>query len=300
MKKISPDALISLKKALSSIYWYKKDIKEFIKNSINDRNVINKIDWSKAKYQSISDLIDYLSCDEKYNVDLLNLFKNTINISDFSHLKYLEDSEIKISKAKDTVNALKKNYSSFFKEEEKLKSREKAKKNYQQKIKDTQEYHKELEYLRNKFNNLFTLTNHQQRGFKLESFLNELFHFFDLSPKSPYKIKGEQIDGAFSLSGTDFIIEAKWQKEKINLSNLYLFNGKVESKLKTTLGLYISINGYSENINNDINIPTKSLILMDGMDLINVLDGRITLNELISLKKRHASETGNIMHRISL
>lgn len=41
------------------------------------------------------------------------------------------------------------------------------------------------------------------------------------------------------------------------------------------------------------------MILMDGSDLMAVLDGRIDLPELLYRKKRHASLTGNIYLKIN-
>ena len=65
--------------------------------------------------------------------------------------------------------------------------------------------------------------------------------------KSSFKIIGEQIDGAFTFDGTDFLLEAKWQKEPIPASELYAFGGKITNKLKNTLGLFISIDGFSKD-----------------------------------------------------
>jgi len=42
----------------------------------------------------------------------------------------------------------------------------------------------------------------------------------------------------------------------------------------------------------------KSLILMDGADLMAVLEGRIDLGTLLLRKRRHASQTGNIYLKI--
>jgi hypothetical protein len=38
---------------------------------------------------------------------------------------------------------------------------------------------------------------------------------------------------------------------------------------------------------------------MDGQDLMMVFDGRVRLNEMIFIKRRHTSDTGEIYYRIS-
>jgi hypothetical protein len=62
-----------------------------------------------------------------------------------------------------------------------------------------------------------------------------LFELFDLDPKASFKNLGEQIDGAFSLEGTDYLFEAKWQKEMVNKADLVVFSDKVKTKLENRL-----------------------------------------------------------------
>ena len=141
------------------------------------------------------------------------------------------------------------------------------------------------------------LQNHQERGYLFENFLNELFIFCDLDPKTSFKIVGEQIDGGFTFDNTDYLLEAKWQQDAINASDLYEFAGKLSGKLKNTLGLYISMGIYSVDCTKVDAPGIKSMILMDGADLSAVLDGRIKLPDLLYRKRRHASQTGEIYLR---
>ena len=115
-----------------------------------------------------------------------------------------------------------------------------------------------------------------------------------MDPKSSFKIAGEQIDGAFTFDTNDYLLEAKWQKAPVNAGDLYKFAGVLSGKLKNTLGLFISINGFSSECTEVKGDGIKSMVLMDGPDLNMVLEGRITLNDLLYRKRRHASQTGNI------
>lgn len=155
-----------------------------------------------------------------------------------------------------------------------------------------------MEELKSKFFEIAINNNKQERGFQLEKLLNELFILFELSAKSSFKVNGEQIDGAFTFDGTDFLLEAKWQKELIPASVLYAFGGKIKNKLKNTLGLFISIDGFSKDGVETNNPLTKQMILMDGEDLMLIFDGRIQLNEMILLKRQHASQTGEIFYKL--
>lgn len=59
---------------------------------------------------------------------------------------------------------------------------------------------------------LLGLFNHnpQRRGYEYERFLTDLFAAYDLTPRSPFKQTGEQIDGSFRLHGETYLVEAKW------------------------------------------------------------------------------------------
>ncbi len=121
----------------------------------------------------------------------------------------------------------------------------------------------------------------------------------DLDPKSSFKITGEQIDGSFTFDNTDYLLEAKWQKKHIDAQELYGFGGKIQGKFKNTCGLYVSLEGYSSECTKTENPSVKAIILMDGLDLMQVLEGRIKLNDLLYIKRRHAAQTGEIFYRIT-
>ena len=72
-------------------------------------------------------------------------------------------------------------------------------------------YQEELASLRQEFYSLVTSQDNQQRGFKLENLMNKLFILNDLDPKASFKIMGQQIDGAFTLDGTEFLLKPNGQ-----------------------------------------------------------------------------------------
>ena len=106
-----------------------------------------------------------------------------------------------------------------------------------------------ISVLKDDFSRLVMEQNAQKRGFAFEKFLNSLFTLFDLEPKESFRIVGEQIDGAFTFDGNDFLLEAKWQEKPVDLGDLYKLGGKIEGRLKLTLGLVISMNGFTADYN---------------------------------------------------
>jgi len=155
-----------------------------------------------------------------------------------------------------------------------------------------------LSQINQRYSALVVSADPQSRGFELERLMYDLFELFDLDPKASFKNTGEQVDGAFSLEGTDYLFEAKWQKEPVSAQDLDGFASKTRRKLENTLGAFLSINGFSQDAVLAHSSGQPSIILMDGSDLMAVLEERIDFVSLFLRKKRHAAQTGNIYLRI--
>jgi len=296
MKKFSSESIMCLKEALIHIYWKRKDIRAFVYHTIENKLIITTIDWENStKEESVSILIDRMvQRNDIYANDLLALFDAVLHFNNFSHLEKWEDSQIKIKKAKSAVEALRKQASGYFQlkeEEERARQRKGA---FEKMQKEKEFARAKLLTIKNGFTNIYSIANPIERGFAFEKFLNDFFEYYDLDPRRSFKILGEQIDGAFTFENIDYLVEAKWQQELVNAGDLYKFAGKISGKLKITMGLFISFNGFSpESLS--VDAPgIKSMILMDGADIMAILDERIDLNELLYRKRRYASETGNI------
>jgi len=290
-KKISPQAILALKEALSVIFWKKDDLKDFIKLSLHNSAIVGTINWNGTKRESVKELIERMTNRaDIYKNDLMNLLLAVTDLTDFPQLEFWDEDGSKKQKAKDAVERLRKQtkgYIQITKEQEEARKRKQV---AEKKIAKNKSLETELLELKGKFNKIASNTNFQQRGFDFEKFLNEMFLLYELDPKGSFKNFGEQIDGAFTFDGTDYLLEAKW-KQQVNRGELASFTFKVESKLKIAMGLFITIEGLtSEAISPDF----KSIIIMDGIDIIAILDGRVTLPDLLYKKRRTANESGKI------
>ena len=200
-----------------------------------------------------------------------------------------------VEAAVDALHVQLKGHSDIEKEQQES---EKRRKRAHERLMQVNAIQDELNVLKVEFFELVSSDNPQQRGFSLEKVLKGLFGLFDLDPKSSFRITGEQIDGAFSFEGTDYLLEAKWQQEPVAAKDLDGMAGKLSRKLDNTLGLFLSIEGYSEDAVKTHSSGRRLILLMDGSDLMAVLEGRIDLAQLLFRKRRKASETGNIYLRI--
>lgn len=298
-KKIAPAAIVALKEALSNLYWYKGDLRSFLTSTLTNTALLSRLNWGDYKRNIVGELVGYLDRRQsEYQADLLRLMTEVARVDDFSHLERLEGGKEKAGAARQAVRALRKlteGHEALFEEQKRMEER--RQKAHEELLRTTAVRTK-IEELTKVFYKLLGSDEPQQRGYQLEKIIRELFELFDLDPRAAFKIVGEQIDGAFTFDATDYLFEGKWQQEPVAAAELDVLAGKLSRKLDNTLGLFLSINGFSEDGVKAHSSGRRLMLLMDGSDLMAVLEGRIDLIRLLLRKRREASQTGNIYVRI--
>ena len=145
----------------------------------------------------------------------------------------------------------------------------------------------ELDVLYQKYQNLKASDNPQERGYKLQHLMNRLFTYSGIiTEKSFFRNNGaEQIDGAFEFKGWYYLVECKWTEKLADGRELDGLSGQVGRSGRQTMGLFLSINGWSENVPKLLQQnPNKSVFLMNGDELEKVLKDQINLREVLKRK----------------
>ena len=134
------------------------------------------------------------------------------------------------------------------------------------------------------------------RGLAFERLLSDLFHQQGILMTEPFRISGEQIDGAFEFKGWTYLVEAKWQNSKKSTNALYSFQGKPDRRIEGTRGLFISMSGYyTTSVNRFAEGRKPNTILWSGEHIKAVLEGKISLQELINASIRFAAERSQLL-----
>jgi Restriction endonuclease len=278
--------LAALKDAAVKLFWKKEDLRRVLNIAGVPARLIAAQDWDIPKYKVISPILDALNSDESGIGPLRALLHETLSYKDAKHLLWLPDGKEKRKDAERALAQLRElvdqhDTARRTQDEERQAILNRRAENNRYKL-----FNEKLKSLKESYESLCVERDSQKRGFALEKLLNELFALFEMSPKAPFRRTGEQIDGAFTLEGDHYLLEAKWQDIQINLADLKVFDGSVESSLDNTLGLFISINGFSpQAIEGYLQGRRPRIICMDGSDLYLVLDSRIDLGDLLTRKK---------------
>lgn len=143
---------------------------------------------------------------------------------------------------------------------------------------------------------LSTLAPHP-RGYAFEKFLANLFDAFSLAARGSFRSIGEQIDGSFVLHHDTYLLEAKWQAVPVDAATLRAFAGKVGDKATWSRGLFVSESGFSlEGL--EAFGRGQPVVCMDGLDLYETINRRLSMVDVLAKKVRRAAETGNPFIRV--
>lgn len=142
---------------------------------------------------------------------------------------------------------------------------------------------------------------YRQRGKRFEQIICDLLEREGLKPRTSYRPEGEEIDGSFEMDRRTFLLEAKWHSDKLPASTIYAFKGKVDGKLVGTVGVFISVSGYSESAVDALRLGKElNVILFDGDDFEACLEEDRQFTKILRLKLRRAAETGEIYYPYSV
>ena len=290
-----PEVIKALKDALKSIYWYKQDLRLFLNAVGLPNNIVSRQGWhdqQEYKVQIVGNILNELIASGDSGLgSMRRLIQAVLEIPNFNHLKSLDDGANEVQAARRSVEVLRK---LVLQHDENLAVPKKPPSaTVKSAVMDaTRRRNEEIGELCSKFNKLIALTDHQRRGFAFEGFLRDLFGVHDLDPRGSFRVVGEQIDGAFESRARSFSSRLDGKMSPRVLLHWTRSRKKWSERLENTLGLFISLSGFSEDGLSAFGGSRPTMILMDGEDLALVLQALVDFRELLKRKVRHASHTG--------
>lgn len=129
----------------------------------------------------------------------------------------------------------------------------------------------------------------RKRGYELETLVADLFAISGIHTEPPFtrNENREQIDGAFELDGSYYLVECKWTSRATPNTEISKFRDKITLSGNLTMGIFISVNGWTRNVVPLMkNNQSKRILLMDGSDIKAVLTEQISLRDLLNAKVR--------------
>lgn len=299
-KAYTPQVFDALGECLCTVYWYKKDLKSLLVRCGVKPTRVSALNW-EYKRAAVSELLDELAAAGAAQTTLVAALIGAVVEQDdsFPRLAGLEDGKRKVEQARIAVRTLRDLIGHQSVVEHAAAARAEKQTEAERTRLERAQRAESLARLKQRFFDLNAMADPRKRGIDFQGWLGDLFALHDLEPRGSFASEGEQIDGSIRVDAQTLLVEARWTKDLVAPEGVRDFIGKLEQKLDNTLGLMVSVEGFTEAAHAKAQGGGRLLaVFIDGQDLVPVLDGLVDLVELLRRKLRHAAEKGKPMYRM--
>lgn len=210
----------------------------------------------------------------------------------FPDLRNWEDSDVKIAAAKQAVGELKvliKTQNEKVRSEREIEaSKEKAR---AEKV-AIQRERIDLQQLMQRMTELHPKMGTAPGGYEFQEWFYDLLTFSEIENRRPYVTAGRQIDGSITVDGTTYLVELKFTSAQAGAPDIDIFKSKIDSKADNTMGIFLSMAGYSSVAIREASGKRTTMLLLDSSHVFLTLTGAMSLADVISRVRRHAAQTG--------
>lgn len=290
--KITPRLIELTYEAALKAYWRRDALRKFLRASYVKESFISSWASDESKRELLDRLFQKLQATDKGKAVIFQMARNLSEQKTFPDLRNWEDTDIKIQNAHKAVQELKGYLSQQGKEIKTEKDRKTAQEKARKEKQKIQRSLTDKSKLQTNLDAMYSKVGTQKGGYEFESWFYELLDFCEINNRKPYKNDGRQIDGSLTLDGTTYLIELKFTINQSGATDIDSLKAKVNKMADNTMGIMVSISGYSSVAINDASGSKSTLLVFDASHLYLFLSGAMGFSDIISRVRRHASQTG--------
>lgn len=278
--------------ALLKSFWRKRALLAFLRRHKISQGFLASWHGDESKRDFLARLFPVLESHEKGPQILKQMAVSLTEQTKFPDLEGWEDTEQKVTAAKGAVASLKSYLAEHAQKAEELREREQIRKSARQRLDETIRTQNSLAKLEDQLKVLSAKLGTQAGGYEFQTWFYDLVDFFEISSRRPYWTAGRQIDGSITVEGTTYLAELKFTKEQADGPDIDSLLAKVRDKADNTMGIMVSMSGYSSVARAQASGRGSPLLLLDYSHIYLALRGEWKLAEIINRIRRHASQTG--------
>lgn len=281
-----------LSDALLKVYWYKASFRAALRRAEIPEGLLATWAPEETKRDFWERLLPCLETTDTGIRVLVRLADAVSEQKTFPDLERMEDSELRIKSARKAIDDLN-DYRK--RQREKAQEQREEKRNRESVRKAREESmarQHNLDSLNARLDGLATQLGSQEAGYEFEKWFYDLMDYFEIDNRRPYKIDGRQIDGSVTVEGTTYLVELKFTSNQSDAPDIDSFKNKVVTKADNTMGIMVSISGYSSIAIKEASRDKTPLLLLDFKHLYMLFTGSLRFAEMVARVRRHSSQTG--------
>jgi Restriction endonuclease/Effector-associated domain 1 len=281
-----------LSDALLKVYWYKASFRAALRRAEIPEGLLATWAPEETKRDFWERLLPSLETTDTGIRVLVRLADAVGEQKTFPDLERMEDSELRIKSARKAIADLndyrQRQRENAQEQREEKKNRESVRKARAESI--ARQHN--LDSLNARLDGLATQVGSQEAGYEFEKWFYDLMDYFEIDNRRPYTIDGRQIDGSITVEGTTYLVELKFTSNQSDAPDIDSFKNKVVTKADNTMGIMVSISGYSSVAIKEASRDKTPLLLLDFKHLYMLFTGSLRFAEMVARVRRHSSQTG--------
>jgi len=290
--KITPRLIELTYEATLKSFWRKESLRKFLRACHVAESHLATWSEAESKREFLDRTYQKLQASDRGVALIFQMACNLSEQTTFPDLRNWEDSAQKIEAATKAVAELRGYMRAQDEEVRSDRARDEAKARARSERERVQRSANDKRKLQERLDALHPSVGSQQGGYDFQDWFYDLLDFCEIQNRRPYTTGGRQIDGSLTLDGTTYLVELKFTADQAAATDIDSLRAKVDDKADNTMGIMVSISGYSSVAVRDASGRQTRLLLLDAMHLYLFLSGSMTFDEVISRLRRHASQTG--------
>lgn len=274
-------------------YWRKEALRKFLRASHIAESHLATWAEGESKREFLDRTFSKLQASDRGKALIYEMARSLSEQTSFPDLRSWEDSAQKTADAKQAVAEIKAYLKQQDEEIRSEQDKDAAKAKAREERQEIQRHTTDRAKLQRRLEELTPAIGTQQGGYDFQEWFYDVLQFSEITSRRPYVSKGRQIDGTLTNEGTTYLVELKFTGVQAGSTDIDSLKAKVDSKADNTMGVMVSISGYSSRAIEEASGKQTKLLLMDASHLYLFLQGVIRFSEIISRSRRHASQTGD-------
>lgn len=292
-RELTPHHVDLIYSAALASFWRRRALHKFLQSCGIARNFLSSWHADETKRDFLDRVFERLLSSDKGPAVIRAMGRALAEQTAFADLEGWEDSTEKLIRARDAIDVLKKYQDDQAERERQEKQRIESRQRYEEERERVTRSQMTLQKLTQRLNELTGQIGTQKAGYDFQDWFFDFLDFSEIVNRRPYVHDGRQIDGSMSHDGTTYLVELKFTAEQAGAPDVDSFLRKVTTKADNTMGIMVSMAGFSGTALKEASGPKTPLLLLDHAHVFGVLTGVSDFRSVIERVRRHASQTGD-------
>jgi hypothetical protein len=293
--RITPHLIHLTYEAALKSFWRKETLRKFLRECHVSANFIATWASEESKREFLDRLFENLQKSDRGKAVIHQMAVFLADQTSFPDLRNWEDSALKIADATKTVEELRTYLRRQDQEIKSEKEREEIKARAREERQKIQRAQSDKAKLDERLRELHPAIGTQQGGYDFQDWFFDLLDFSEIVNRRPYWSNGRQIDGSMTVDGSMYLVELKFTATQADATDIDSLKGKIESKADNTMGVMVSMSGYTSVAIKEASGKKTPLLLLDFSHIYLFLTGGLKFSEIVTRVRRHAAQTGEAL-----